>query len=106
MDGMTIYEAINYVAAVDADGFTLTASGVAAAKTILETRADWTPSHFLMLNRLNSGAAKVPLKLARLVAHTRLGDALALARELNLNHIKNQKRKLRRRAARERAMAA
>ena len=106
MDGMTIYEAINYVAAVDADGFTLTASGVAAAKTILETRADWTPSHFLMLNRLNSGAAKVPLKLVRLVAHTRLADALALAKDFNRKHIKNQKRNNRRRAARERAMAA
>ena len=106
MVDITIYEAIDYVAAVDCDGFTLTPSGVEAARTILETRADWTPSHFLMLNRLNSGVAKVPLKLLRLVAHTRLGDALAMARDFNRKHIKNQKKNLRRRAARATAMAA
>ena len=106
MENITIKEMLDYVAAVDCDGFTLTPSGAGAARTLLETRADWTPSHFLMLNRLNSGVTKVPLKLLRLVAHTRLGDALAMARDFNLKHIKNQKKNLRRRAARARAMAA
>ena len=106
MDKMTIIEAANYIERMDFDGVTLTPSGANAAKAILSSRADWTPSHFIMLNRLESGAMKVPLKLSRLVSRTRLGDALDLVRDLNRKHIKNQKCKARRKAAKARMAAA
>ena len=106
MEKMTIAEAADYIAAMDFDGVTLTPIGVGAARVILETRKAWTPSHFLMLNRLDNGAVKVPLKLARLVYGTRLGEALALVRDFNRKHIKNQKKDNRRRAAREWAREA
>lgn len=106
MDKMTMIEAADYIERMDYDGVTLTPSGVGAAKRLLATRVDWTPSHFLMLNRLESGAVKVPLKLSRLVSRTRLGDALDLVRDLNRKHIKNQKSKARRKAAKARKAAA
>lgn len=106
MEKMTMIEAADYIAAMDYDGVTLTPAGVGAAKAILARRVDWTPAHFIMLNRLESGAVKVPLKLARLVSRTRLGDALELVRGLNRKHIKNQKGKLRRNAAKARKTAA
>lgn len=105
MEKMTMIEAADYIVRMDFDGVTLTPTGANAAKAILACRADWTPAHTLMLNRLESGAMKVPLKLARLVSRTRLGDALDLVRNLVRKHIKNQKNKLRRKAARARAMA-
>ena len=105
MDKMTMIEAADYIERMDFDGVTLTPAGASAAKAILASRVDWTPSHFLMLNRLESGENKVPLKLERLVAHTRLGDALALVRDFNRKHIKNQKCKARRNAAMARMAA-
>lgn len=105
MDKMTMIEAADYIAAMDFDGVTLTPSGANAAKAILARRAEWTPAHSIMLARLENGAMKVPLKLSRLVSRTRLGDALELVRDLNRKHIKNQKSKLRRKAAKARAAA-
>ena len=83
MDKMTIIEAMDYIVGMDYNGVTLTPSGVGAARIILETRKDWTPAHFLMLNRLEKGETKVPLKLVRLVYGTRLADALILVRNFN-----------------------
>lgn len=105
MDKMTMIEAADYVAAMDADGITLTDAGMGAAKLILEKRAGWTPSHCLMLSRLDEGQAKLPHKLARLVARTRLGDALELMRKANRKHIRNQKARARRKASRARRTA-
>lgn len=105
MDKMTIIEAADYIERMDFDGVTLTPKGANAARAILASRVDWTPSHFLVLNRLESGENKVPLKLERLVAHTRLGDALSLVRDFNRKHIKNQKSKARRKAAMARMAA-
>ena len=106
MDKMTMIEAADYIVAMDFDGVTLTPAGVGAAKAILARRVDWTPAHFTMLKHFESGAVKVPLKLARLVSRTRLGDALDLMRNLNRKHIKNQKGKFRRKAARARKVSA
>ena len=60
MEKMTIAEAADYIAAMDFNGVTLTPIGVGAARIILETRKAWTPSHFLMLNRLDNGAVRYP----------------------------------------------
>lgn len=104
MDKMTITEAAYYIKAVDLDGFTLTPFGVNAAKDILCLRAGWTSSHSLMLSRIESGTVKVPLKLARLVNRTRLGDALEIARKFARKHIRNQKCNARRKRAMARAI--
>ena len=106
MEKKTMIEAADYITAMDYDGVTLTPAGIGAAKLILARRVDWTPAHFLMLNRLESGATKVPLKLSRLVSRTRLGDALDLVRDLNRKHIKKQKGEIRRKAAKARKAAA
>lgn len=102
---MTIKEMLDYVAAVDAAGITLTPSGRGAACLILEKREGWTLAHKMMLDRIHGGEEVLPHKLRKLVARTRLGDALELARKLARGHIRNQKAKARRRAARARRAA-
>lgn len=102
---MTEIEAADYIAAVDMDGITLTPSGCGAARLILEQRSGWSPSHALMLERILKGATTLPHKLGRLVSRTRLGMAIELAESLNRNHIRNQKRKARRRAVKARYAA-
>lgn len=106
MEKMTMKEAADYIVAMDYDGVTLTESGINAAKTILANRTHWTKSHNAMMQRLESGMVKVPLKLAKLVNRTRLGDALDMVRDLNRQHIKNQKCRLRRKAAKARKAQA
>lgn len=101
---MTIEEATDYIETIALGGISLTVSGRNAAIAILERRKDWTPAHSLMLSRLQDGAATVPLKLGRLVSDTRLGDAIALVRDLERKHIRNQKNKARRRAAKAKHM--
>lgn len=105
MELMTVKEMLDYVLAVDAAGITLTESGRNAARAILERRADWTDSHKFMLSRIDNGDAVLPHKLRKLVSRTRLGDALELARKLARPHIRNQKAKARRRAAKARRAA-
>lgn len=104
MERITFYEAMDYVQSVDLGGITLTEAGRNAAKAILERRKDWTDAHALMLGRLERGEIILPHKLTRLVNRTRLGDALEFARKYNRKHIKNQKAKARRKAAKARAM--
>ena len=102
---MTIKEVLDYVKSVNSDGITLTECGRNAARTILEIRADWTDSHRMMLFRIADGDAVLPHKLRKLVSRTRLGDALEIARKLARPHIRNQKARARRRAAKARAAA-
>lgn len=104
-DEITATEAADYIAAVDMDGITLTPSGCGAARLILEQRSKWSPSHALMLGRIMNGATVLPHRLGRLVKRTRLGMAIELAEKLNRNHIRNQKRKARRRAVKARYAA-
>ena len=106
MADMTIVEMCDYVKFVDADGITLTESGRNAAHMILTMRKEWSDSHRIMLNRIESGEVVLPHKLRRLVIRTRLGDALDLARNLARKHIKNQRARARRKAARARRAAA
>lgn len=102
---MTIIEAMDYIKAYDLDGITLTESGRGAAEIILAKRADWTPTHALMLERIRNGVEKLPLKLARTVSRTRLGDALDLVRDITKEDRRKQKSKLRRKAAKARRRA-
>ena len=102
---MTVKEAMDYIADCDINGFTLTENGRNAAIIILEKRQGWTPVHAHHLELLRSGKNPMPFKLARTVTRTRLGDALDMMRDLNRKHIKNQKSKLRRKAAKARRMA-
>lgn len=103
---MTIKEAMDYIKAYEIDGITLTDSGRNAAMIILEKRKGWTPTHELMLIRLQNGVEKLPFKLARTVSRTRLGDALDLVRDLTRADRRKQKSKLRRKAAKARRRAA
>lgn len=103
---MTIIEAMDYIKDYDIDGITLTESGRGAAEIILAKRADWTPTHALMLERIRNGVEKLPLKLARTVSRTRLGDALDLVRDITKEDRRKQKCKLRRKAAKARRRAA
>ena len=103
---MTIIEAMDYIKEYDLDGMTLTESGRGAAEIILAKRADWTPTHALMLERIRNGVEKLPLKLARTVSRTRLGDALDLVRDITKEDRRKQKCKLRRKAAKARRRAA
>lgn len=103
---MTIKEAMDYIKAYEIDGITLTESGRNAAMIILEKRKGWSPTHELMLIRLQNGVEKLPFKLARTVSRTRLGDALELVRDLTRNDRRKQKCKLRRKAAKARRRAA
>ena len=103
---MTIIEAMDYIKDYDIDGITLTESGRGAAEIILAKRADWTPTHALMLERIRNGVEKLPLKLARTVSRTRLGDALDLVRDITKEDRRKQKSKLRRKAAKARRRAA
>ena len=103
---MTIIEAMDYIKEYDLDGITLTESGRGAAEIILAKRADWTPTHALMLERIRNGVEKLPLKLARTVSRTRLGDALDLVRDITKEDRRKQKSKLRRKAAKARRRAA
>ena len=105
MERITFYEAMDYVQSVDLGGITLTEAGRNAARAILEQRRDWTDAHALMLGRLKRGEVILPHELTRLVNRTRLGDALEFARKFNRKHIKNQKAKARRKAAKARAAA-
>lgn len=102
---MTVTEAMDYVKAYDVDGITLTESGRGAAAIILEKRADWTPTHALMLERIRNGVEKFPFNLTRTVSRTRLGDALDLVRNITKDERRKQKTKLRRRAAKSRRRA-
>lgn len=103
---MTREEMTDYVTAADKDGYTLTQAGRGAAEIILQRRQYFTPTHAAMLSRVQNETGKLPLKLARLVADTRLGIALDYARYLARNHIRNQKNRARRKAARARYLAA
>ena len=103
---ITINEAMDYIKAYDIDGITLTECGRGAAAIILEKRADWTPTHALMLERIRNGVEKLPFKLARTVSRTRLGDALDLVRDITKEDRRKQKSKLRRKAAKARRRAA
>ena len=103
---MTIIEAMDYIKAYDIDGITLTECGRGAAEIILAKRADWTPTHALMPERIRNGVEKLPLKLARTVSRTRLGDALDLVRDITKEDRRKQKCKLRRKAAKARRRAA
>ena len=103
---MTIIEAMDYIKDYDIDGITLTESGRGAEEIILAKRAGWTPTHALMLERIRSGVEKLPLKLARTVSRTRLGDALDLVRDITKEDRRKQKSKLRRKAAKARRRAA
>lgn len=94
------------IKAYDLDGITLTECGRGAAAIILEKRADWTPTHALMLERIRNGVEKLPFKLARTVSRTRLGDALDLVRDITMVDRRKQKSKLRRKAAKARRRAA
>ena len=105
MEIISVKEMLDYVQTVDAAGITLTECGRNAARAILERRADWTDSHKFMLGRIANGDVVLPHKLRKLVSRTRLGDALELARKLARPHIRNQKAKARRKAARARAAA-
>lgn len=105
MTNITANEMLDYVSNVDAAGITLTENGRNAARAILAIRADWTDSHKFMLSRIDNGDAVLPHKLRKLVSRTRLGDALELARKLARPHIRNQKARARRKAARARAAA-
>lgn len=102
---MTKEEIADYVTAADMDGFTLTPVGRGAAEIILQRRKYFTPSHANMLARVQNETGKLPLKLARLVADTRLGIALDITRHAARNHIRNQKNRARRKAARARYLA-
>ena len=95
---MNIATAMTLIAAMDADGVTLTDLGASTAMDILFDRVGWTPAHARMFNRLGDGEMKVPLKLERLVTNTPLADALHTARKFNRTHLKNQRRKLHRKA--------
>ena len=104
---MTIIEAVDYIKDIDINGIVLTESGRAAAITILEQRKGWTSEHGIMLEKVASGKSPLPLKLARLVSRTRLGDAIDLIKDMNRKHIRNQKAKARRKAIKARkGMAA
>ncbi len=101
---MSVIEMLDYIAAYDMDGITLTETGVGAAKLILERRH--TPAHEFMLARLERGEKKVPLKLRRLVYGTRLEEAIRLAKKLTRPEVRKQKAKARRKARKERMQAA
>lgn len=105
-DTMTATEAADYIISVDLSGVTLTPIGCGAARLILEYRQKWTPSHALMLNRIMRGGTTLPHKIRRLVNGTRLGLAIDLYAKSSRSHIRNQKRKARRRAARARYLKA
>lgn len=102
---MTINEAMDYIKEIDLEGITLTESGRNAAAIILERRAEWTPTHALMLERIRNGVEKLPFKLERTVKRTRLGDAIALAMELTRDSLRTMKKKARRKAAKARRAA-
>ena len=102
---MKVVEMLDYVAGYDVDGITLTEVGRNAAANILERRADWTDAHAQMLGRIRNGVEKLPMRLRKLTARTRLGDAIELARTLSRDHVRAQKRKARRNAAKARNAA-
>lgn len=104
MENITVVEMLDYVEAIDMAGITLTENGRNAARIIMEKRA-FDASHKLMLARIDEGQKVLPHKLRKLVWGTRLGDALELARKLARPHIRNQKARARRKAARARAAA-
>lgn len=104
MEKISVVEMLDYVKSVDLEGITLTENGRGAARIILEKRA-FDAAHQLMLSRIEEGQQVLPHKLRRLVWGTRLGDALELARKIARPHIRNQKAKARRKAARARAAA-
>lgn len=105
MDKMTIKEMMDYVDDIKGDGVTLTANGIGAATTILERRRDWTTAHSNMLARIRNGEMKLPLKLAKLVNRTRLGDAIDLAKRLTRKERKADRRRIRINAASARTAA-
>ena len=102
---MTVTEAMDYIQAYDLDGITLTEVGRNAAIIILEKRKDWTNKHSAHLKMLREGRNPMPLNLGRTVNRTRLGDAIELVRKVMRPHIRNQKAKARRKAAKARRMA-
>lgn len=108
MELMTVKEMLDYVADCRINGYRLTPSGVAAAEIILTRRADWTDAHRKMLEAVRTAPATAvfPHNLRRLVAKTRLGDAIELARKITRETRRNQKCKDRRKAAKARRAAA
>ena len=107
MELITIAEMIDYVKDCRMDGYRLTHAGLAAAEMILARRADWTSDHRKMLAAVRTAPADAtfPHNLARLVARTRLGDALELAWKITRETRRNQKCKARRKAAKARRAA-
>lgn len=104
MEIVTVREMLDYVADCGLTGYRLTPSGLAAAEIILTRRADWTPHHRKMLESVRTAPADAvfPHDLRRLVAKTRLGEALELARKITRETRRNQKAKARRKAAKAR----
>lgn len=103
---MTVIEAMDYIKVYDINGIVLTEAGRNAAITILEKREGWTNKHSAHLYMLRNGINPMPLNLERTVNKTRLGDAIALARELTRKLRKNQKMRARRKVAKARKAAA
>lgn len=101
---MTLLEAMDYVKAIDLDGITLTENGRGAAVIILERRKTWTSTHALMLQRIMDGMERLPFRLEKMVARTRLGDAIAIARDYTRDYLRKQKSKMRRKAAKNRRL--
>ena len=85
MELITIAEMMDYVADCRMEGYRLTPAGIGAAEMILALRADWTDDHRKMLDAVRTATAKdvLPHNLARLVANSRLGDTLELARRVS-----------------------
>ena len=108
MEIVTVKEMLDYVADCDLTGYRLTPSGLAAAEIILTRRADWTPRHRKMLESVRTATADAvfPHDFRRLVAKTRLGEALELARKITRETRRNQKAKARRKAVKARRAAA
>lgn len=108
MELMTVKEMLDYVADCGLTGYRLTPPGLAAAEIVLARRADWTAAHAKMLESVRTAPADAvfPHNLRRLVAKTRLGDALELARKIARETRRNQKGKARRKAAKARRLAA
>ena len=105
MEKMAVAEMLDYVQNIEGDGVTLTDNGLGAARIILERRGEWTAEHSLMLARIRNGARKLPMKIAKLVNETRLGDAIELAKRMTRKERKADRRRIRREAARARAAA-
>lgn len=98
MEIVTVKEMLDYVADCGLTGYRLTPSGLAAAEIILTRRADWTADHRKMLASVRTAPADAvfPHNFRRLVAETRLGEALELARKITRETRRNQKSKTRR----------